>query len=76
MQGSAGKRKELQGVLKRFYTALSIKGYSAVNKGWFIGYKLHIVIFDKRVVRQRALTKGNIHNINILKSMTILFADK
>jgi hypothetical protein len=22
------------------------KGYSAVNRGWFIGYKLHVVIFD------------------------------
>ncbi len=36
---------------KDFKTAPS-KGYSAVNKGWFIGYKLHVVIYDNGVVQQ------------------------
>ena len=46
------------------------KGYSSVNKGWFIGYKLHVVIFDNGVVQQSGFTKGNVHDINFLKSLT------
>ncbi len=34
------------------------KGYSAVNRGYFIGYILHVVIFDNGVVKQSAVTKG------------------
>ena len=33
------------------------KGYSAVNKGWFIGYKLHVVIYENGVVQQSGLPK-------------------
>lgn len=43
------------------------KGYSAVSKGWFIGYKLHVIIFDNGVVQQSGITKGNEHDINYLK---------
>ena len=53
---------------KNFETAPA-KGYSAVNRGWFIGYKLHVVIFDNGVVQQSAVTKGNVHDINYLKSV-------
>lgn len=53
---------------KDFETAPS-KGYSAVNKGWFIGYKLHVVIYDNGVIQQSGITKGNVHDINYLKSV-------
>lgn len=56
---------------KNFETAPS-KGYSAVNRGWFIGYKLHVVIFDNGVVQQSGLTKANIHDINYLKGLSNL----
>lgn len=56
---------------KDFETAPS-KGYSAVNKGWFIGYKLHVVIYDNGVIQQSGITKGNVHDINYLKSVTKL----
>jgi hypothetical protein len=56
---------------KDFDTAPA-KGYSSVNKGWFIGYKLHVVIFDNGVVQQSGLTKGNVHDINYLKSLSSL----
>ena len=56
---------------KDFETAPS-KGYSAVNKGWFIGYKLHVVIYDNGVVQQSGITKGNVHDINYLKSIAKL----
>jgi hypothetical protein len=60
---------------KNFETAPS-KGYSAVNKGWFIGYKLHVVIYDNGVVQQSGITKGNIHDINYLKSVAKLPSGK
>lgn len=60
---------------KDFETAPS-KGYSAVNKGWFIGYKLHVVIYDNGVVQQSGITKGNVHDINYLKSVAKLPAGK
>lgn len=44
------------------------KGYSAVNRGWFIGYKLHVIIFDTGVVQQSGITKGSLHDITFLKS--------
>ena len=60
---------------KDFDTAPS-KGYSAVNKGWFIGYKLHVVIYDNGVVQQSGITKGNVHDINYLKSVSKLPSGK
>lgn len=54
---------------KSFETAPA-KGYSAVNRGWFIGYKLHVVIFDNGVVQQSGVTKGNVHDINFLKRLS------
>jgi hypothetical protein len=40
------------------------KGYSAVNRSWFIGYKLHVIIYNSGVVQQSGLTKGNVHDIS------------
>ncbi len=60
---------------KSFETAPE-KGYSAVNRGWFIGYKLHVVIFDNGVIQQSAITKGNVHDINYLKSIDHLPSGK
>ncbi len=42
------------------------KGYSSVNKGWFIGYKLHLIIYENGVVEQSGVTKGSVHDINFL----------
>jgi len=56
---------------KNFETAPA-KGYSAVNKGWFIGYKLHVVIFNNGVVPQSGITRGNVHDINYLKTISKL----
>ncbi len=48
------------------------KGWSAVNKSWCIGYKLHVVIFDNGVVQQIGITKGNVHDLNFLKEVADL----
>jgi hypothetical protein len=55
-------------VRKNFEKAQN-KGYSAINRGWYIAYKLHVVIFDYYVIKQSAITKSNIHDINHLKSV-------
>lgn len=62
------REKTFKAFKKDFETAPA-KGYSAVNKGWFIGYKLHVVIFDNGVVQQSGITKGNVHDINFLKQI-------
>jgi hypothetical protein len=62
------REKSFKAFKKDFETAPA-KGYSAVNKGWFIGYKLHVVIFDNGVVQQSGITKGNVHDINFLKQI-------
>jgi hypothetical protein len=62
------REKTFKAFKKSFDTAPS-KGYSAVNKGWFIGYKLHVIIYDNGVVQQSAITKGNIHDINFIKQL-------
>ncbi len=56
---------------KNFETSPA-KGYSSVNRGWFIGYKLHVVIFDNGVVQQSGFTRGNVHDINFLKGLNKL----
>jgi hypothetical protein len=62
------REKSYKSFRKSFDTAPA-KGWSAVNKNWFIGYKLHVVIFDNGVVQQSAITKGNVHDINFLKQV-------
>jgi len=54
---------------KRSFETAPAKGYSAVNRGWFIGYKLHVIIYDNGVVQQSGVTKGNVHDINFLKGV-------
>jgi hypothetical protein len=65
------REKTFKAFRQSFETAPA-KGYSAVNKGWFIGYKLHVVIFDNGVVQQSGITKGNVHDINFLKHINEL----
>ena len=65
------REKTYKSFRKDFATAPA-KGYSAVNRGWFIGYKLHVVIFDNGVVQQSGVTKGNVHDIRYLKDITKL----
>jgi hypothetical protein len=52
------------------------KGYSAVIKGRFIGYKLHVVIFDNGVIQQSTFTKGNVYDLNYLKTIDHLHSGK
>lgn len=69
-------REKTYKAFRKNYETAPAKGYSAVNKGWFIGYKLHVIIFDNGVVQQSGVTKGNIHDINFLKAIDQLPAKK
>lgn len=61
---------------KRTFETSPAKGWSSVNRNWFIGYKLHVVIFDNGVVQQSSITKGNVHDINFLKQIESLPVQK
>lgn len=69
-------RERTYKAFRKSYDTAPAKGYSAVNRGWFIGYKLHVVIFDNGVVQQSGVTKGNIHDINYLKGLRNLPSGK
>jgi len=43
-------REKTHKAFRHTFETAPAKGYSAVNKGWFIGYKLHVVIYDNGVV--------------------------
>lgn len=43
-------------------------GRSAVDKGYFYGYKLHLVTCSKGVFRHMDITPGNVHDIRFIKS--------
>lgn len=62
-------REKTYRAFKKCYETAPAKGYSAVNKGWFVGYKLHVIIYDNGVVEQSGITKANVHDINFLKSI-------
>lgn len=62
-------REKTHKIFKESYETAPSKGYSSVNRGWFIGYKLHVVIWEDGVVQQSGITKGNVHDINYLKQI-------
>lgn len=62
-------REKSYKICKEDYETAPAKGYSSVNKGWFIGYKLHLIIYDNGVIQQSGITKGNVHDINYLKEV-------
>lgn len=62
-------REKSYRAFKKDFESAPAKGYSAVNKSWFIGYKLHVVIYDNGVVQQSGLSKGNVHDITYLKDV-------
>lgn len=69
-------RERTHRAFKQSFETAPAKGYSAVNRGWFIGYKLHVIIFDNGVVQQSTLTKGNVHDIHFLKAVQHLPSGK
>jgi len=42
------------------------KGYSAITKSWFFGYKLHLVTSVRGVVNSFQLSKASVHDLHFL----------
>jgi hypothetical protein len=62
--------RELQTKVCRenFETACD-KGYSAVNKQYYIGYKLHLVVSLNGVYKQMDITKASVHDVGYLNDI-------
>jgi hypothetical protein len=69
-------REKSYRAFRKDFDSAPAKGYSAVNKSWFIGYKLHVIIYDNGVVQQSGLSKGNVHDITYLKDVNKLPSSK
>lgn len=69
---------------KRIRSNKVFKGLAKLGKstkGWFFGFKLHIIIDDKGNLMRAKLTKGNVDDRSVVPQMTanmtgLLFADK
>lgn len=46
------------------------KGYSATDKSYFHGFKLHCLIHPSGVIVNYCLTQGNVHDIKMLKTLS------
>ena len=45
------------------------KGYSAVDRRYYIGYKLHLLTNHKGIFQDLMVTPANVHDINFLKQI-------
>ena len=77
-----GREDQLKICRQDFETAPD-KGYSAVNKQYFIGYKLHLMISLRGIYHSMDLSKASVHDINFLHDIvhsglnnSTLLADK
>lgn len=64
------REKRLKACCQFFETAPD-KGFSAVNKQFFIGYKLHVVISLKGVCFSMDLSKASVHDLHYLKDVKL-----
>jgi hypothetical protein len=56
-------------ICKENFETAPDKGYSAVNKAWYIGYKLHLVTSVRGVYSSMDLTKASVHDIHYLNEV-------
>ena len=56
-------------VCRENYETSCDKGYSAVNKQYYIGYKLHLVVSLNGVYKQMDITKASGHDIGFLNDI-------
>ena len=59
-------REKRSKVCKENYEAAPNKGYSAVNKTWYYGYKLHLLTSVRGVFHSMDLTKASVHDVHYL----------
>lgn len=62
-------REKSSKICKEDYETAPDKGYSAVSKSWYYGYKLHLVTSVRGVFSSMDLTKASVHDIHYLKDI-------
>jgi IS5 family transposase len=62
-------REKSSRVCRENFETAPDKGYSAVNKAWYFGYKLHLVTSVKGVFHSMDLTKASVHDIHYLNEV-------
>jgi len=56
-------------ICKENFETAPDKGYSAVSKSWYFGYKLHLATSVRGVFSSMELTKANVHDIHYLNEV-------
>lgn len=62
-------REKSSKICKENFETAPDKGYSAVNKAWYYGYKLHLVTSVNGVFSSMEMTKASVHDIHFLKDI-------
>jgi len=62
-------REKSSKVCKENFETAPDKGYSAVSKSWYFGYKLHLVTSINGVFSSMDLTKASVHDIHYLNEV-------
>ena len=52
-----------------FFETNPDKGYSAISKQYYYGYKLHLVTSANGIFHSMDLTKASVHDVNVLKEI-------
>lgn len=62
-------REKSSKICKEDFETAPDKGYSAVNKAWYFGYKLHLIISAKGVFHSMDMSKASVHDIHYLNDV-------
>lgn len=62
-------REKRSRVCKQFFETAPDKGYSAVTKSYYFGYKLHLLTTIKGVFHSMDLSKASVHDVHYLNDM-------
>lgn len=56
-------------ICKENYETAPDKGYSAVNKSYYFGYKLHLITSVRGIFHSMDLTKASVHDVHFLSQL-------
>lgn len=62
-------REKSSKVCRENFETAPDKGYSAVNKAWYFGYKLHLVTSVKGIFYSMDISKASVHDIHYLNDI-------
>ncbi|MFC2137716.1 IS982 family transposase [Bacteroidota bacterium] len=62
-------REKRSKICKLDYLSAPDKGYSAVNKSYYYGYKLHLVTSFRGIFQSMDLTKASVHDVQYLSEL-------